>query len=162
MSSRSGYSRLQIGLHWLIALLIFAGWFTGEGMGRALHDRLQAGSTGFSDATVHVWLGVGIFALIAIRILVRLMQGAPAAAHGGSALMDAAAVWGHRVLYLLMILAPLGGVVTWFVGIESAGEIHALIGNALFFVALAHAAVAILHQVVLKDGTLTRMVRPRV
>ncbi len=161
MSSRTGYSSIQIGLHWLIALLILAAWFTGEGMGRALHDRLQSGATGFTDATIHVWLGVTIFALIAIRILVRLVQGAPAAAHGGSALMDAAAVWGHRVLYLLMILAPLGGVVTWFVGIESTGDLHALVGNALFFVALAHAVVAILHQVVLKDGTLTRMIRPQ-
>jgi len=36
MATRSAYSGFQITLHWLIAILIAAAWFLGDGMGRVL------------------------------------------------------------------------------------------------------------------------------
>ena len=44
MTTRTGYSGLQIGLHWLIALLIFGAYFTSDDMGDALHERLDSGA----------------------------------------------------------------------------------------------------------------------
>ncbi|MCG6902928.1 MAG: cytochrome b/b6 domain-containing protein [Rhodobacter sp.] len=161
MTHPTGYSRLQIWLHWLIAILIAATWFTHEDMGRALRTRLDAGATGIEGNTLHVWLGGAAFALVAIRIVVRLVQGAPAAVPGANPLLDQAALWGHRLLYLLMIAAPALGAVAWYGGLKSAGEIHEIAANALVIVALGHAGVAIWHHAVLKDGVLTRMIRPR-
>lgn len=158
MPHSSGYSRLQIALHWLIAVLILATWFTHEGMGDALEARIE---TGILSPNPHAVMGLLVFVLVLIRVIVRHRQGAPGPVPGSSALAEAAALWGHRLLYLLMLLTPIGGAITWFGGIEALGEGHELLGNALMIVALGHAVVAILHQLVLKDGTMTRMLRPR-
>lgn len=158
MSHTPGYSRLQIALHWLIAVLILAAWLTHEVMEDAFEVRLE---TGILSPNPHALLGLAVFGLVLIRIVVRLRQGAPGPAPGSSPLAEAAALWGHRLLYLLMLLTPIGGAITWFGGIEALGEGHELLGNSLMIVALGHAVVAILHQLVLKDGTMTRMLRPR-
>lgn len=66
--------------------------------------------------------------------------------------------WGHRLIYLLMIAVPLGGVATFFLGLD-LGDIHALAANVLMVVALGHAALALYHQYVVKDGLLRRMMK---
>lgn len=157
MASPSKYPLLQITLHWLIALLIIAAWLLSEGMGQALRARAESGATGIEGNTIHVWLGGATFLLVLIRIVVRLIQGAPGPVPGGSDLMEKGAVWGHRLLYALMVLTPALGAATWYGGIGFTGELHELSSSALMLVALGHAAVAIYHQFILKDGTLSRM-----
>jgi cytochrome b561 len=63
------------------------------------------------------------------------------------------------LLYVLMILTPALGATAWYGGVGLAGDVHSLTSNALLIVALGHAAVALVHQYVLKDGTLDRMTR---
>ena len=159
MTPRTGYSSLQIGLHWLVALLVVAAWWTGEGMGRALDAHLQNSGGFFADNTLHVWLGSAIFVLVLVRLLVRQSQGAPEPV-ADSRLAQALALWGHRLLYLLMIVVPTFGIATWYFGIEGTGEIHELLAQALMIVALGHALFGIYHGVVKKDGTLRRIVVP--
>lgn len=157
MASPEGYSRLQIALHWLIALLVAAAWFTGDGMGRALRNRIEQDLSGLDGATTHTILGGLAFAFILWRMIVRWRRGAPDPE--GSPLQVTAATWGHRVLYLLMLLAPALGAATWYGKISDLGDIHAVVGQALVLIALAHAAVAVFHHVVQKDETLRRMIR---
>ncbi|NDW44845.1 cytochrome b [Ruegeria sp. PrR005] len=161
MSPRAAYSRLQIALHWLIAILIVATWLTHENMGRALKTRIETGASGFEGNTPHVWLGITVFVLVLIRIVVRRVQGAPDPLPGATPLMERAALWGHRLLYLLMVLTPALGAVAWNAPSRTVGEIHETVGGALMLVALAHALVAIWHQYVKKDGSLTRITRPQ-
>ena len=158
MSNPLGYTRLQIALHWIVAVLIVAAFFTHEGMGRALEQRIETGTTGLEGATLHTIFGGTAFALILLRIIVRLRTGAPEAR--STPMVQTAAKWGHRLLYLLMIVAPALGAAAWYGHLGDVGEIHEIVGKALMIVALAHAVVAIAHHVVLKDGTLTRMLRP--
>jgi len=113
MAKPSGYSRVQIALHWLVAVLIVAAWFTHDGMGRALRTRIETGASGIEGNTLHVWFGGAAFALILIRIVLRLMRGAPDHEPGMSPKMQLAATWGHRLLYLLMIAAPALGAAAW-------------------------------------------------
>jgi len=160
MSISTGYSRIQITLHWLIAVLILAAWFTHEDMGRVLRQRIEAGTTGIEGNTLHVWLGGAAFALILVRIIVRVVQGAPGPVAGASPMAATAALWGHRVLYLLMIVTPAVGAAAWYGHIKAAGEVHEMLGTALMVVALGHALVAIWHQVVKKDETMKRMLKP--
>lgn len=155
MKTTTGYSGIQIALHWLIAVLIAIAWFTGEGAGDAMEVVEEGGVAGFVP---HVAFGLAILALVVVRILVRLGRGAPAAPGAPGSLSTLAAEWGHRLIYVLMIAVPLGGVSTWFLGLD-VGELHELAANVLMVVALGHAAMALYHQYVLKDGLLRRMMR---
>lgn len=69
-----------------------------------------------------------------------------------------AADWGHRLIYLLMIAMPLGGIATFFLGID-VGEVHGLAASVPMLVVLGHALMALYHQYVLKDGLLRRMMK---
>lgn len=161
MARPASYSRPQIALHWAIALLIAAAWFTHDQM------KLRPGQTEPEGLTIgpmplHVALGLAVFVLLLVRIGLRWRRGAPGAVAGTLPWMRLAADWGHRALYALMLLVPLAGMARAFGGIEAAGEVHEVLANALVLLALAHAAVALVHQYVLRDGTLTRMTRGRV
>jgi len=160
MSRKTGYSGLQIGLHWLVAILILAAYFSSDGMGQVLRERVASGATGTEGNTPHVWLGGAVFALVLLRIVVRLIQGAPGAPPGTAPWLEAAATWGHRLIYLLMLATPALGAVTWYGGVRAAGDLHEWAGTALVIVALGHAVVAILHEAFLSDGTLQRMFSP--
>lgn len=155
MRTTDGYSGLQIVLHWLIAVLLAVAWLTGEGAKEALERIEEVGTAGFVP---HVALGLAILALAVLRVLVRLGRGAPEPAGEAGSLQVRAAGWVHLALYVLMIAVPLGGISAWFLGLET-GEIHELFANLLMVLALGHAALAIYHQVVLKDGTLSRMMK---
>ena len=83
MKTTTGYSGLQIGLHWLIAILIVTAWFTGEGAGEAMETVENGGVAGFVP---HVAFGLAILALVVVRVLVRLGRGARGVlleGHGG-------------------------------------------------------------------------------
>jgi cytochrome b561 len=155
MKTTTGYSGLQIGLHWLIAILIVTAWFTGEGAGEAMEVVEDGGTAGFVP---HVAFGLAILALVVVRVLVRLSRGAPAAPGAPGSLSAMAADWGHRLIYLLMIAVPLGGIATFFLGLD-VGEVHGLAANILMLVVLGHAVMALYHQYVLKDGLLRRMMK---
>lgn len=155
MKTTTGYSGLQIGLHWLIAILIVIAWFTGEGAEEAMEAIEEGGTAGFVP---HVAFGLVILALVVVRVLVRLSRGAPAAPGAPGSLSALAADWGHRLIYLLMVAVPLGGVSVFFLGLE-VGEIHGLAANVLMLVVLGHAVMALYHQYVLKDGLLRRMMK---
>jgi cytochrome b561 len=104
----------------------------------------------------HVAFGLSILALVVVRLLVRLSRGAPAAPGAPGSLSVLAADWGHRLIYLLTLAVPLGGISVFFLGLD-VGEIHGLAANVLMLVVLGHALMALYHQYVLKDGLLRRM-----
>lgn len=158
MSPPTGYSRLQVFLHWLVAGLIAAAFLTHDDMGRALRDRIEQDLSGLEGATLHTILGGLAFVFILWRIVVRWLRGVPSP--DGSSAQRTAAVWGHRLLYLLMVVVPLGGAIAWYGKSREVGEVHEIGGKALVVLAIGHAAVAIWHGIFQKDGTLKRMIRP--
>jgi cytochrome b561 len=156
MAARSGYSGLQIALHWLIAILIPLAWLSSEGAEEAW-DAVEDGAA--APAFVpHVAFGLAILALVLVRLIVRLRRGVPEAPGVPGSLQVKAADWGHRLIYLLMIMVPLGGISIWFGGMDN-GDIHGFFANVLMLVVLGHALVALYHQYVVKDGLLRRMMK---
>ncbi len=151
---------MQIGLHWAVALLVIFNYLYSDGMGAALDSRLN-GTTPEAlklNPDIHVWVGLAVLALVLLRLVMRLMRGVPAPS--GSGLQQSLAEWVHRLLYALMLAAPVLGALTWFGQIDMFGEPHALIANVLMLLAAGHALIAIGHHVFLKDGLLFRMIRP--
>ncbi|MCJ8140063.1 cytochrome b [Falsirhodobacter halotolerans] len=161
MTHRSGYTRTQIAIHWAIAALVVFNYIYSDGMGRAFDAMMRStpgSDTGFQPA-IHVWVGMAVLALIVLRMIVRLGQGAPEP--GGSGILQSMAVWVHRALYALMLAVPVFGAVTWFGRIGATGDLHAVLANTLLIVAGLHAAAALAHQFILRDGLLMRMIRPK-
>ncbi len=160
MRKNNGYSGMQILLHWVIAVLIVFNYIYSEGMGKALHVRLDGGGDGTLplNPSIHVFVGVSVFVLCLIRVILRLTQGVPEA--GGHGMMQKAAHWGHLLLYALMILVPVAGMAAWFGRVEAAGDPHAVLANLLMIVAGGHALAAIYHQYFLRDNLMNRMKRP--
>lgn len=158
MQSTQSYSRTQIGLHWAIAGLILLNYVLSEGMEDAFDATMEGKVVAFGiTPNLHVWVGVAVLGLVVVRFAVRLVQGAPAPM--GTAFADKVATVGHWALYALMFAAPVLGEVSWFGGIDATAEWHVLVVNMLMILALAHAVVALVHQFLLRDGTMLRMMR---
>ncbi len=155
MKVTTGYSGLQIALHWVVAILILVAWLSAEGAEEAMEAVEDGGAVGFVP---HVAFGLAILALVVVRILVRLSRGAPAAPGEPGSLAMKAADWSHRLIYLLMIAVPLGGASVFFLGLD-VGDVHGLAANVLMLVVLGHALMALYHQYILKDGLLRRMMK---
>ena len=155
MKSTTGYSGIQIALHWVMAILVILAWLSGGGAEEALETVETGGTSGFVP---HVAFGLAVLALVVLRIAVRIRRGAPPAPGTPGSLQVRAADWAHRLLYLLMLAVPLGGISAWFLRLDT-GEVHALFANLLLAIALGHALMALYHQYVLKDGLIRRMMR---
>ena len=161
-TERTGYSTVQILLHWTIAALVIFQLIFGESMGAvadAMRDNITASPTDQQLASLHYWFGIAILALVAIRIGVRLYRGAPPS-NGMSPLAERAAQLAHTLFYLLLIVVPVTGLLGYYLG-DPWGDLHTW-GKPAFIVLIAiHASAALFHQFWIKDGTLRRMLVPR-
>lgn len=175
MSASTQYTRTAIGLHWVVALLIFAAF----GLGWFMTD-----IPGFTMAKLkyynwHKWLGVTVFFLAVIRLLWRFFHMPPPLANSIAKWQQLAASVVHWALYILIFAIPLSG---YFYSLASGfpivylglvplpvliqpnadlahtlKEVHELFNYSLVLLLLAHVGAALKHHVIDKDGTLARM-----
>jgi cytochrome b561 len=157
MTSPAGYSRLQITLHWTVAVLLLFQMATGDMMEAAWSD-LQKGMT-TNDTHLHVIVGAVILGLVIIRLVVRYLRGTPALPEDGHWLMDLAAKWTHWIILGLLVAIPSAGMAAWFGGVKLAADAHTTLFSILLALVLLHAIAALFHHYVLKDGLLRRMWR---
>lgn len=159
--TKTGYSALQILLHWLVAALVLFQLIFGESMTTVVDAAEEGTAVSPFDqtiATAHYWVGISILALVIIRLAVRLAQGAPEAV-GPANWTTLAAKAVHAVFYLLLVAVPVTGLLTTYVS-DEFGDIHALAKPAFIVLIAAHAGAALFHHFFLKDGTLKRMLVP--
>jgi cytochrome b561 len=162
MSAPKGYSATQIGLHWLIAVLIIFQLIFGEDMTRVWRA-IKNGTPATLDlwAWAHILVGIAVLVFAGWRLLLRATRGVPEAPHGGSAMATKAAEAGHWLLYALMIAAPVTGLLAWYGGVSSAAELHELLKPLFIILVAVHVVAALWHHFGLKDGLLDRMRRPQ-
>jgi cytochrome b561 len=157
-----GYSGAQIGLHWLIAALVFFQLIFGESIKEAAEALERDGSVpadlAFS-ANLHVYAGVAILVLAVVRLVLRLGLGAPAAPEGTPRLQALFASTVHWAFYLLLIGVPVSGLVAWFVT-PAAGAFHTLAKPVFIVLILVHLAGVVIHQFVGKESVAQRMITP--
>lgn len=153
-----GYSSIQIALHWTIALLVFFQLIFGESMTTvvdAAEEGIVPSPTDVTISFAHYWVGIAILCLVALRLLLRIVQGTPAPA-GVTTWMSYVAKAAHWLFYALLVAVPVTGLLAIYVS-GDFGDYHSL-GKPIFIVLIAlHAAGALFHQLFLKDGTLRRM-----
>lgn len=167
----SRYKSVSIALHWLMFALLIGVYVAAE---------LQEGDDDGAFAAWHYSLGLSVFVLVWIRIVARLIWPAPAAVEGGWRNVLSKAV--HGALYVLMIGMPVvgwlilsaeGDAISFFgLGLpplvgpnhglaEGLEEVHELGGKIGYGLLGLHAAAALFHHYVLRDGLMGRMLPSR-
>src|SRR6202789_1812897 len=162
-------------IHWLMAALIFVTLPLGVWASRLP----SGGGTRIEILFFHKSIGVTVLGLAALRIVWRLVVGAPAYVEPLGKLSQVAARAGHLALYALMIAMPVSGYlgstaggrpVSWFGLFElpklvakdrvlavAASWAHLVFAWMLAFVLAAHLGAVVWHAVIKRDSVLTRM-----
>ena len=168
IGGRRRFTPLQRLLHWHMAACILAMLFIGVGMVSTVMPKY------LTLVSIHKPLGIAILALALIRLAVRLRYSAPALPVDMPEPMKLAAHASHYAFYALMIAMPLLGwgmlsaaayPVVLFAGVHlpailpHSDGLHTLLWNAHFYLAFAffavivlHAAAALFHALVRRDG----------
>jgi cytochrome b561 len=168
------YSTPAVVLHWLMALLIFAGFPLGLYM-----VDLPLSPDKLKLYSYHKWIGVTVFVLVAARLGWRLTYTPPPLPDGTAVWERRASAIVHGLLYLLMIAIPLSGWLmssakgfqtVWF-GVlplpdlleknRELGDLFAGVHKALNFTLLAlvilHVVAALKHHFIERQPFLQRM-----
>jgi cytochrome b561 len=169
----STYDPTTIGLHWATAILVTVLWIIGQ-----TADWLPDGAVNTDYWSVHVVLGFALVIVLIWRLIWRRVGGRRLpAAHNG--VLGVLAEGTHYSLYLLLLVTVVLGIVNAFVrgynlcdllSLPQLGDRawrkpitqwHGLAANFVLGVTLLHAAAALAHHYVLKDGVLRRMLPGR-
>jgi cytochrome b561 len=168
------YTATAIALHWLLALVIIAGF----GLGVYMVD-LPVSPNRLKLYNYHKWIGVTILALSALRLLWRLTHPPPPLPANAPAWQNKAAHAAHMLLYVLFFAVPLSG---WayssatgfpivYLGVlqlpdfvpknrelaEAIKPVHMVLAFTLAIIVAVHIAAAFKHQFVNRDGLMARM-----
>ncbi len=170
---RAPYDSVSILLHWLTAALVLVQFGLSQAWGffekPIRHDLVVS----------HMSFGILLSAVIVSRLVWRLTPGHQVTA-AETGWTEVASKTVHFSLYVLLFSqAVLGFMLRWsggeamsFFGLQipppfapfskdthhSIGDAHNWIGWSIIIIAAGHAAVALFHQYVLRDGLLARMV----
>lgn len=167
-----GYDLLTQSVHWLSLGVIAAAFATG-----LLMEVMPRGPEKTLLANLHASLGVLVIALTVLRLSWRTFVPKPKPV--GSPLLQVAAQAMHVVLYAAVLAVPLCGLLMMAAkgrafdvfGLftappliatdralgETLDEAHEILAYLLLVLVGLHAAAAIFHQAILRDGTLSRM-----
>ncbi len=151
------YSKTQIALHWLIALLVL--------FQVLVHDEIVQLWTGRMDGTlpnvptpnVHVAVGFLIFALVLWRLALRLRRGVPAPPASEHPVLKLVASGTHLLFYVLLIGMPLSGAAAWILGVAPAAQAHSVAEKVLIVLVVLHAIAALAQHFWFKTDVLKRM-----
>lgn len=176
VDSEAGYGLVSRVLHWGMALLLlwqFTSVFLPVLVGRT--------PVTFVLVSSHQSVGFTLWLLVLLRGAWGLANASRRPAHSGAPWLAKAAKMGHLALYALMVVVPtlsisralgsehgfsLYGVQLIAEGREPilwlttpANLIHGFLGWTLFVLIAGHIGMALVHALVLKDGSLARMAK---
>jgi cytochrome b561 len=182
--SLSRYDAISQVFHWLTAIVVTIAFILGpERFGRLMRDGVDPATR--SDIVWHESLGILVLVLTLLRLLwLAVRPAAPQIAMAGW--MRATSKLAHVALWVLLLALPVTAILalgseahplTLLGGVridrmpaiaDSAiakladwGDVHEFLGNTIMWLAGLHAAAAICHHVVLKDGVLSAMLPHR-
>lgn len=174
------YDALSQIFHWVTAIVVTIAFILGpDGFGRLMRQGVDPASR--SDIVWHESLGILVLALTLLRLVwVALRPAAPRVEMAGW--MHLSSKLMHLALWALLLALPatalltlggeghpltlLGGVrvdrmpliaESGIAKLADWGEVHGFLGDAIMWLAGLHAAAALFHQWVLKDGVLATM-----
>ncbi|MFP1643948.1 cytochrome b [Pontitalea aquivivens] len=160
MTQPRGYTTVQIGLHWIVAVLIVLQYVFKDAISAAWRALRLGQETGFDPLVAqHVFGGILIMVLVVWRLVLRARHGAPPPPDQEAPALKLLAKATHGLLYLLMLGLPVSGAVAWFGGVGPAAGTHEVMKTLLLLLVLLHVVGALYHQFVLKTNLMARMKR---
>lgn len=169
------YTHTAIALHWLMALLIIAGF----ALGVTMVEIPGLTPTKLKYFSWHKWFGVTVLGLACVRLLWRLSHPAPPLPASMRRWQQKAAAALHGLLYLLIFAVPLSGygfslasgVPVVYLGVlplpvlfgpDPALKpvlqlVHYSLNLTLLAAVCLHVAAVLHHQLILRDGVFKRM-----
>ncbi|WP_395701945.1 cytochrome b [Aquabacterium sp.] len=183
-ASTTHYDPASRALHWVTALVVLVAFILGpEHFGRLMRNGLDPATR--SDIVWHETLGVLVFVLTALRLVWAALRPSPPQFPMAPWMAFAAKAL-HLALWALLLLLPvtallalgsedhpltlLGGfridhmppiAQSPIARLADWGDVHQVLGDAIIWLAGLHAAAAVFHHVVLKDGVLRGMLGVR-
>lgn len=170
----TSYTRTAIALHWLTFFLILAAF----PLGLIMHD-LPLSPLKLKLLSYHKWLGVTVFLLAAARLAWRATHTPPPLPSGMPPWQQKFAHGLHHLLYLLLFAIPLSGWLmssakgfqTVYLGVlplpdligkdkalgDLLWEAHKILNYGMLALVTIHAAAALKHQFIDRDGVLAQM-----
>lgn len=158
---KGSYSTAQIGLHWLIALLLPIQYLTGGSIERthhAAHMGVTPSSFDLFQHNVHNYAGMLIGVLMGVRLLLRIKT--PPAPQLPASWWQKAAAGFHHALYVAILMQAGLGFVTSYLWFGTAAY-HVALANIILAIVALHFGAAAWHTLVIRDETLDRMIFPR-
>lgn len=159
----SGYSSLQIGLHWAVVVLVAFQYVAHSGMEAAWDAFRRNEAAPAETATLtylHIAAGILVLLLALTRIGLRLTRGAPPPPADEPWLLQLLSEVVHIAIYAFLLVLPLSGLVAWFLEVPAAGLIHVFLQNALLAAIALHVAGALFQHFIRRTDVLMRMLRP--
>jgi cytochrome b561 len=159
---KTGYSTLQITLHWVIAAIVGFQLALGESMTAYVDGIAENTAVSPYDANVaslHYYAGISILVLVAIRLGMRLLTGVPTAPNTLNPFFAITSRIAHWLFYAMLVAVPVTGLLGYYFE-DPYADIHAWARPVFLALIATHAAAALFHQFWLKDGTLTRIIKP--
>ena len=156
------YSLPQKLLHWAMALLILFNLIFSDNIEAWDHAADQGTVTPdiVASANIHAYVGFSILALAVLRLILRFVQGAPAAPAEEPPLLQLASKLAHGTFYLLFFVMPLAGIGKYYFDNDTAGFLHAgPLKIVLWALIVVHVAAVVVHRVVWKTNVLARMTK---
>lgn len=160
----TGYSALQIWLHWIIAIIVAFQFLAHDGISNAWRAYARGQEASASDALMaNLHLAAGLVALVIAvwRFSLRFLRGVPRLPHDRHPILHYLACAVHFLLYALLMLLPVSGLIAWLAGVEEAAETHELLTTALLALVGVHVLGALVQQFVFKNPVLQRITRPQ-
>lgn len=155
------FSLPQRVLHWLTAGFVFFNLLFPDGMNawnRSIKQTGAASAEQVASANIHAYAGIAILILVALRLLLRQIQGVPAAPTEEPQMFKLVAKVAEWTLYLLLIAMPVTGAAAYYLGFEGAGDLHADVLKAVVWAVVGlHVLGALAHQFYWKTNVLRRM-----
>lgn len=162
--SPQAYTRTQIILHWIVAIMVIFQIVVHENMVSAWRAYVRGEEIAAADqllTAIHVWGGVAIGVFAAWRLWLRFAHSAPALPESESPLFRFIASATHVLLYALMIGLPLTGIAAWFFDFRDMAELHEIARIPLILLVVIHIAGALAQKFWFKSDVMDRMIRMR-
>lgn len=153
----SNYSKTQLALHWIIALLVLFQIVMHDEIVRLWSGRMDGSLPNAATPNVHVAVGFLILALVVWRLVLRLTRGVPVLPASEHPVLKLAASGTHILFYVLLIGMPLSGATAWILGIAPAAQAHSIAEKLLIPLIALHALAALAQHFLFKTDVLKRM-----